>query len=77
MLIHYQLLPVYRLQEYIYLYLYLVRMDSEIKSTRTTENMGHITPNQYSKSNLAHYNINKTAANNFVSIHPALGSQDR
>ena len=52
-------------------------MDSEIKSTRTTENMGHITPNQYSKSNLAHYNINKTAANNFVSIHPALGSQDR
>ena len=52
-------------------------MDSEIKTTRTTENMGHITANQYSKSNLAHYNINKTAANNFISIHPALGSQDR
>ena len=39
--------------------------------------MKFVTPAQYTKSNLAHYNINTRAVNQFVRIHPALGEEDR
>ena len=39
--------------------------------------MDFVTPDQYSKSNLAHFNINSRAASDFVSLHPALGPDDR
>ena len=39
--------------------------------------MNFVTPVQYSKSNLAHFNINCRAVNDFVQIYPALGREDR
>jgi len=39
--------------------------------------MKFVTPAQYTKSNLAHYNINTRAVNEFVKVHPALGKEDR
>ena len=39
--------------------------------------MNFVTPQQYTKSNLAHYKINTNAVNDFVQIYPSLGPQDR
>ena len=39
--------------------------------------MKFVTPAQYTKSNLAHYNINTRAVNEFVKVHSALGKDDR
>ena len=39
--------------------------------------MKFVTPAQYTKSNLAHYNINTRAVNEFVQVHSALGKDDR
>jgi len=39
--------------------------------------MNFVTPQQYTKSNLAHYHINTRAANDFLQIYPSLSSQDR
>ena len=39
--------------------------------------MNFVTPDQYSKSNLAHFHINSRAANDFVSLHHSLNSEDK
>ena len=39
--------------------------------------MNFVSPDQYSKSNLAHLNINSRAAADFLRIHPGLGPEDR
>ena len=39
--------------------------------------MKFITPAQYSKSNQAHYLINTAAVNDFNTVHPQLGENDR
>ena len=39
--------------------------------------MDFVTPTQYSKSNLAHFTINRRAVTDFLRIHPGLGPQDR
>ena len=39
--------------------------------------MNFVTPDQYTKSNLAHYHINSRAAEDFVKLHSKLGESDR
>ena len=39
--------------------------------------MKFVTPAQYTKSNLAHFKINTRAVNEFVTVHSALGEEDR
>ena len=39
--------------------------------------MNFVTPDQYTKSNLAHFKINTRAVNEFVTVHSALGEEDR
>ena len=39
--------------------------------------MNFVSPAQYRKSNLAHFNINRRALTDFLTIHPGLGPEDR
>merc|ERR1719400_1627666 len=39
--------------------------------------MNFVSPAQYTKSNLAHFTINRRAVTDFLRIHPGLGPQDR
>ena len=39
--------------------------------------MDFVTPDQYTKSNLAHFAINTRAAQDYVNLHGGLRSEDR
>ena len=48
-----------------------------MRNIRAGTAMNFVSPAQYSKSNLAHFNINWRAVSDFVEIYPALGREDR